>query len=128
MEKSLPDAAPDDLALEPGEEAAAAADSYRVPDVPLTPDQIALFDLDGVTVAFADEQIRAEYAAAGETAEARKQTYDATTIRQIVLYYDAGEYAEILTMLERLMDATATTSHTEALTRLLKEWSAREPR
>ena len=127
MEKSLPDSAPDDLVVD-DVESAAAADSYIVPGEPLVPDQLAMFDLDDVTVRFADQAILDGYAAAGETAEARKQTYDATTIRQIVLYYDAGEYAEILGMLERLMHATDTRSHTEALTRLLKEWSVREPR
>lgn len=129
MEKSVPDATPDQLALDDEPESAAAAASYALPgdeslvepEAPLTPDQTTLFDLDTLTVVLPDEAIRAQYAAAGETAETRKLVYDTTTIRQIVLYYDAAEYRDVLDMLEACMRATGTTTHTQALTRLLRE-------
>lgn len=149
MEKSFADATPDDAAVarclnpmgvclpEDGcpvcfPESADAATNYVIPgeplvepEAPMTPDQLTMFALDALTVVLPDEAIRAQYAAAGETPSARKETYETTTIRQIVLYYDAGEYPEVLRLLANAMARTGTKTHTEAVTRLLREAEAR---
>jgi len=127
MEESPAHSAPDQLALDAAEESAAARSAYVIPgeplvepEAPLTPDQTTLFDLDGLTVIPADQAILDAYAAAGETPGARKDTYDQTTIRQIVLYYDSTEYPEILALLEKAMRRTNRKTHTEAVTELLR--------
>jgi len=89
------------------------------------PDQVNLFNLDSFTHESNAERIRRELEEAGLTPEARLKVYETTTIRQIVLLFQAPEYAQVLDDLAELMSESATESHTEAVCWLLQQWKSR---
>jgi hypothetical protein len=91
------------------------------------PDQVALFDLGDLTQEAGDVLIRKEFERAGLTPEAQLKVFEATTIRQVVLLFQAMDYPQILADLTALMQASHTDTHTEALTWLLRQWTSARP-
>lgn len=90
----------------------------------MAPDQIALLDLDELTEAAPDADIRRALEEQGLTPAARKKVFEAATIKQTVLYHALVEYRTFQARLALVREAFGVSSNTEAIEHLLTFWEA----
>jgi len=90
----------------------------------MDPDQVPLFDLAALTVMVPGQEQREAMDAAGLTPQSRKLVYDQASIRQIVTYWQADHYVDIVRRLGAAGLKLGTSTHTDTVEKLLEHYES----